>query len=107
MKRMPDGERCYSVDLLTPRLGETSGGAVREEDGEKIKQYLLASKIADYAKERGLDPLEPFREYFNLFEQENPTPRGGFGIGFERFIGFLIQSNDILDTLTYEPLKVE
>jgi asparaginyl-tRNA synthetase len=105
MKRTPDGKRCYSVDLLMPRLGETSGGAVREEDGEKIKQYLLASKIADYAKSRGLDPLEPFREYFNLFEQENPTPRGGFGIGFERFIGFLIQSNDILDTLTYEPLK--
>jgi asparaginyl-tRNA synthetase len=108
MKRTPEDKRCccYSVDLLTPRLGETSGGAVREEDGEKIKRYLLASKIADYAKEHGLDPLEPFREYFNLFEQENPMPRGGFGIGFERLIGFLIQSNDILDTLTYEPLKI-
>jgi asparaginyl-tRNA synthetase len=30
MKRVEGGETVYSVDLLTPRLGETSGGAVRE-----------------------------------------------------------------------------
>ena len=60
MKKMPDGERVYSVDLLMPRLGETTGGAVREEDGEKIKQYLSESKVAKYIREKGGDPIEPF-----------------------------------------------
>ncbi len=105
MKKMTDGKRVYSVDLLTPRLGETSGGAVREEDGEKIKAYLLQSKIADYIKEQHGNPLLPFQEYFNLFEQEKATLRGGFGIGFERLIGFLLNSNDILETIAYRSMQ--
>lgn len=107
MKKMPDGERVYSVDLLMPRLGETTGGAVREEDGEKIKQYLLESKVTKYIREKGGDPIELFREYFNLFEQEKPTLRGGFGIGFERFVGFLLDSNDILETIAYRAMQPE
>lgn len=105
MKRTPDGERVYSVDLLMPRLGETIGGAVREEDGGKIKQYFLESKVAQYIREQGGDPLEPFREYFNLFEQEGPVLRGGFGIGFERFVGFLLNSNDILETIACRAMQ--
>ena len=105
MKRMSDGERVYSVDLLMPHLGETTGGAVREEDEKKIRQYLLESKIAKYIRERGGNPLESFREYFNLFEQEKPTLRGGFGIGFERFTGFLLNSNDILETIAYRAMQ--
>jgi asparaginyl-tRNA synthetase len=107
MKRTPDGERVYSVDLLTPRLGETSGGAVREEDGEKIKDQLLGSKIAKYITEQHGDPLLPFQEYFNLFQQEKPTIRGGFGIGFERLVGFLLHSNDILETIAYRSMQPE
>lgn len=105
MKRAPDNERVYSVDLLMPRLGETTGGAVREENGETLKSYLLESRIASFIKERHGDPLEPFREYFNLFEQEKPTSRGGFGIGLERLIGFLLNSNDILETIAYRSLQ--
>ena len=105
VKRTSDGERCYSVDLLTPRLGETAGGAVREEDGEKIKRWLLESRVAKYIKDKSGDPLEPFKEYFNLFEQEKPLLRGGFVIGFERFVGFLLHSNDILDTIAYRAMQ--
>ncbi len=105
MKRTSDDERVYSVDLLTPCLGETVGGAVREEDGEKIKKQLLESKIAQYVREQDGDPLEPFQEYLNLFEEEEPILRGGFGIGFERFVGFLISSNDILETIAYRNMQ--
>lgn len=107
MKRTPNGERVYSTDLLMPRLGETIGGAVREEDGEKIKSYLLGSRVAKYIQEQSGDPLEPFREYFNLFRQEKPILRGGFGIGFERFVGFLLHSNDILETIAYRAMQPE
>ena len=104
MKRTPDGQRVYSVDLLTPRLGETTGGAVREEDGEIIKQHLRESKIGEYLKEKGQDPVDQFGDYFNVFAQEKALLRGGYGVGFERFVGFLLQSNDILDTVAYRTL---
>ena len=105
MKRTPDGKLCYSVDLLTPRLGETAGGAVREEDGEKIEAQLCASKIGTFLKSKGQDPTTPFKEYFNLFKQEEPLLRGGFGIGFERYVGFIIGSNDILNTISDRTLS--
>jgi asparaginyl-tRNA synthetase len=105
MKRMDDGERVYSVDLLMPRLGETTGGAVREEDGAKIKRYLLDSKIAQAARKSGGDVLASFEEYLKIFDEEPAMLRGGFGIGFERFVGFLLGSNDILETIAYRTLR--
>jgi asparaginyl-tRNA synthetase len=105
MKRMPDEQRVYSVDLLTPRLGETTGGAVREEDGEKIRQNLLSSKIAEVAGRTGGDVLASFEEYLNIFKEEKAFLRAGFGVGFERFIGFLLNSNDILETIAYRTLR--
>lgn len=104
MKRSLDGSRVFSVDLLLPKLGECVGGAVREEDGEKIKKQFLDSKIAKFLVSKNLDPLEPFNEYFNLFKEEEPLLRGGFGIGFERFVAFLLSSSDILETITYRSL---
>jgi asparaginyl-tRNA synthetase len=121
MKRTPDGQSVYSVDLLTPRLGETVGGAVREENGEVIKRHLRESRIAEYMKEQAreqaerlghdperamnlVDPVAQFPDYFNMLGQVEPVLRGGYGIGFERFVGFLLQSNDILDTVAYRTL---
>lgn len=104
MKRTSNGKRVYSVDLLTPKLGETSGGAVREENSELILQYLKESKIGKYLINRGITPEAPFTEYINLFKEGKVVLRGGYGIGFERFVGFLIQSNDILNTIAYRTL---
>jgi len=105
MKRTCGDQKAYSVDLLMPRLGETIGGGIREENGEKIRQYLLESKIAQFLVQKGLDPLEPFMEYLSLFREERAPLRGGFGIGFERFVGFLLNSNDILETISYRSLQ--
>ncbi|MBR9699814.1 hypothetical protein GOV09_05130 [Candidatus Woesearchaeota archaeon] len=104
MKRMPDGQRVYSVDLLMPRLGESTGGAVREEDGEVIKDQLRGSKIGTYLSSKGQDPVEQFADYFNVFTQTAPLLRGGYGVGFERLVGFLLQSNDILETVAHRTM---
>src|SRR3989338_8626244 len=122
MKRTADGEHVYSVDLLTPRLGETVGGAVREENGEVIKQQLRESRIVDFLKDQAreraaqshqdpelaaqsVDPVIHFPDYFSMLGQTEPILRGGYGIGFERFVGFLLQSNDILDTVAHRTLR--
>jgi len=105
MKKTPDGVGTYSVDLITPKLGETTGGAVREDNGELIKEALLGSNIAKYINENNGDTIAQFQEYMNLFDQEDPLLRGGFGIGFERLIGFLLNSNDILNTIAHRSMQ--
>ena len=91
--------------LLFKDLGGIDKIYIQDLNGEKIKEYLLGSNIAKYIREQGGDPLEPFREYLNLFEQEEPLLRGGFGIGLERFVGFLLNSNDILETIAYRAMQ--
>lgn len=107
LKRTPDGLRTYSADLLLPPLGETIGGGVREENADVLKKQYLESRVADFLRERKEDPLLPFQEYFVLLEHEKPLLRAGYGLGFERFIGFLLNSNDILDTIAYRTLRPE
>ncbi len=107
MKRTKDGQKTFSFDLLLPPLGETVGGAVREEDGDKIKKYLLNSKIGKFIADKNQDPIMPFEEYFNLFKEEGDLVRGGFGVGFERFIGFVINSNDILNTIADTGINIK
>ena len=86
MKRTTDGRRAYSVDLLMPPLGESVGGAVREQRGDVVKRQLRESSIASFMEAAGGRVEEAFREYLLLFDQEQEVIRGGFGIGFERFV---------------------
>jgi asparaginyl-tRNA synthetase len=107
MKKTDDGQSTYSVDLIAPRLGEMSGGAVREEKKDKIENYLQSSKIAQTVDQR-LGPgatIQQFSEYFAALAQEGPVPRAGFGIGFERFIGFILNSSDILNTIEHRSMQ--
>jgi asparaginyl-tRNA synthetase len=99
IKRRPSGDSCYSADLLMPPLGECVGAGLREEDTGSLKANLNDSRLGEFLRERGLKPEESFRPYFEVLEQEQPTLRGGFGVGFERFIAALIGINDIFETL--------
>ena len=100
MKRTPDGRRVYNADLLMPKLGEASGGAVREEDIEAIRKQLETSRMASLLRAAGTFSQNPFAEYFRSFEGEIPLLRVGYGIGYERLVGFLIGTDDILSTMT-------
>ena len=78
---------------------------MREEDGKIIKKHLLESRIHEVISKMQGDTVVQFSEYLNIFDQEEPILRGGFGIGFERFVGFLLRSNDILDTIAYRTMR--
>lgn len=105
MKRTADDKKTYSVDLLLPTLGEAVGGAIREDDGTKIRRYLDESRIGTFLREQHIEPAVPFGPYLRLFDRGSVPLRGGFGIGFERFVGFLIGSTDILETIAYGALQ--
>lgn len=104
IKRSAEGEKCFSVDLLLPKLGETIGGALREENVNKVKHNLVNSKIGSYLRENGIDPNAALGPYISLFRNRVPL-RGGFGIGFERFVAFLIGSTDILETVAFRTMQ--
>jgi asparaginyl-tRNA synthetase len=100
-KRTKDGQRCLSVDLLLSPLGETVGGAIREERASTIRDHLEKSEVAAFIHQRNGSLADTFRSYFEILESEPPLLRGGFGIGFERLISFLTQSNDIIEAIKY------
>jgi asparaginyl-tRNA synthetase len=104
IKRTADRTRCYSVDLLMQPMGEILGGAIREEAVHRLRESLHCSKIAEFLAERGVDVDGPFQIYFDLLQSEPPLLRGGFGLGFERYISCLIGSSDILQAVAHRVL---
>ena len=77
------------VDLLVPNVGELCGGSLRENCYETLKKKLKESDI--------LDSME---WYLNLRKYGN-VPTGGFGMGFERFLQFMLNTQNIKDTIPF------
>jgi asparaginyl-tRNA synthetase len=99
MKRCERADFCYSFDLLLPPLGETVGGGLREESRERLEEQLLESRLARFLADEGTDALQVFRPYFQIVGKHPGVLRGGFGCGFERFVAFLLNTTDILETI--------
>ena len=80
-----------STDLLLPDgFGEVSSGGIREDNIENIRTRL---------KEQGLD-LNSYSWYLDL-RKYGSVPHGGFGIGIERLIRWIINSNDIKECVLF------
>jgi asparaginyl-tRNA synthetase len=80
MKRDPENEeRVLCVDVLGPEgVGEIIGGSQREDDLE-----LLEGRIRDHEL-----PMEAFQWYLDL-RRYGSVPHAGFGLGLERFVGWI------------------
>jgi asparaginyl-tRNA synthetase len=80
MKRDPaDPTKALCVDMLGPEgVGELIGGSQREDDLD-----ALVARI----KEHGL-PQEYFEWYLDL-RRYGSVPHAGFGLGLERFVGWI------------------
>jgi asparaginyl-tRNA synthetase len=100
MKRTEDRHWVYSIDLIAPPLGEISGGAEREDDFERVKYNLMNSQMWKDIKKLGLDQ-DHFEWYLSLWGKGSPGPRGGFGIGFERFVAFFTGIDDIRQCIEF------
>ncbi|EIN08654.1 asparaginyl-tRNA synthetase [Punctularia strigosozonata HHB-11173 SS5] len=74
-----DGRRTVACfDLLVPQLGELAGGSLREH-----RVHLLEEAIGRHGLER-----EAYEWYVDL-RRYGGAPHGGFGLGFERLIGWV------------------
>jgi asparaginyl-tRNA synthetase len=78
MRANDDGKTVACFDLLAPHVGELAGGSLREE-----RHDLLQSNLAKYHLSR-----DEYRWYLDL-RKFGGAPHGGFGMGFERLVGWL------------------
>ena len=88
---------CYAaaVDTLFPKIGELCGGALRE-----YRTDILLERM----KECGLyndKNVNAMKWYLNLRQIGGAAPTGGFGLGFDRLIQFILGINNIRDTMPF------
>jgi asparaginyl-tRNA synthetase len=80
-----------SADLLLPNgFGEVSSGGIREDDKDVIKARI---------KHEGLE-LESYSWYLDL-RKYGSVPHGGFGIGIERLVRWIMNFDDIKECVLF------
>lgn len=90
MRLNDDAETVSAMDILVPGIGEIVGGSEREERLDVLDQRFLELKLNknDYWWYRDL------RRY-------GTVPHAGFGVGFERFLSYLLGIKNIKDVCPF------
>ncbi|ETN86385.1 hypothetical protein RB195_010843 [Necator americanus] len=83
MLRSSNGEMTESFDLLCPGVCELAGGSIREPSAETLRRKNSSAEWYAEIRERG-KPIS-----------------GGFGLGFERLLQFLLGIQNIKDTIAF------
>lgn len=92
VKQNPLNEKTgLAVDLLAPHgYGEIAGGGIREDNFENLKKRI---------KQSNLDPND-YLWYLDL-RKYGSVPHGGFGLGLERLLRWILDFNDIKDVTLF------
>ncbi|KFR05725.1 hypothetical protein N306_09990, partial [Opisthocomus hoazin] len=78
-----------AVDLLVPGIGELCGGSLREE-----RLRFLESRL------QRLGLTDAYQWYLDL-RKFGSVPHGGFGMGFERYLQYILGVDNIKDVIPF------
>lgn len=84
-----------AVDLLFPKIGELSGGALRE-----YRDDVLIKRMGECDSENN-KLCHALQWYLDLRRIGGASPTGGFGMGFDRLIQFILGINNIRDAMPF------
>ncbi|CAG8830794.1 2823_t:CDS:2, partial [Racocetra persica] len=91
MSRCKDDRRLTeSVDVLVPGVGEIVGASMRISDMQEL--------LEGYKRE-GIDPAHYY--WYTDQRKYGTTEHGGFGLGVERFIGWILRRDTIKECCLY------
>jgi asparaginyl-tRNA synthetase len=90
MRLNDDGKTVAAMDVLVPGIGELIGGSQREERLEFLDRRL---------KEMHID-AQHLAWYLDL-RRYGSVPHAGFGLGFERLLGYLTGISNVRDLIPF------
>lgn len=91
MKKCPDDPRLTeSVDVLMPNVGEVTGGSMRIDDFDELQEAFKREKI---------DPTPYY--WFNDLRRYGTFPHGGYGLGTERILAWILDRYTVRDCSLY------
>lgn len=98
MRTNQDDRTVACFDLLVPGLGELVGGSLRETRAD-VLSHRLASRSTSPALTQKLS------WYIDDLRRFGCNPHGGFGIGVERLLSWLTNTDSVRDVVTFPRVK--
>jgi asparaginyl-tRNA synthetase len=90
------GETVECFDLLVPEICEIAGGSMREHRLEPLLEKMRANGMVG----PGPEDLGGLKWYIDL-RRWGSMPHGGFGLGFDRLLGYLSGVQNIREIVTF------
>lgn len=90
MRLNEDGKTVAAMDVLVPGIGELIGGSQREERLDVLDERLRAYH---------LDPVNYY--WYRDLRRYGSVPHAGFGMGFERLLGYLTGVANVRDLIPF------
>lgn len=90
MRCNDDGKTVAAMDILVPGIGEIIGGSQREERLEML--------------DKRMDELKMDKQiywWYRDLRRYGSVPHAGFGLGFERFVGYITGMTNIRDVIPF------
>jgi asparaginyl-tRNA synthetase len=81
---------AMSADLLVPKVGEITTGGAREDDKEVLIKRLKEFNLKE----------EDYKWYIDL-RAYGTVPHAGFGLGVERLLLWMLELENIVDTIPF------
>ncbi|NXR16556.1 SYNM protein, partial [Cinclus mexicanus] len=85
-----------AVDLLVPGVGELCGGSLREE-----RLPFLESRLQRYGKSTDANVTVCLNYRYLDLRKFGSVPHGGFGMGFERYLQYVLGVDNIKDVIPF------
>jgi asparaginyl-tRNA synthetase len=83
-----------SVDVLMPGVGEIVGGSMRECNYQRLLNGFIDQQIV-------IDGNQNDYYWYTDLRKHGSIPHGGFGLGLERFLCWMLDIHHIRDACLY------